>query len=120
MLSQNLLIGCSKSDLRHDRGHPDAHAAEAAYDPSMARTLGIIGVGHAPRDVMADLFAQLRGERDVKLSEKAVIARSPETFARLRADGCDVIVHACRGDLPPREGGDGVLLPSRVLREMLD
>ena len=119
----------------------------------MAHTLGIITVGQAPRDDMADLFAEhappgtkvilrgaldglseaaidaakpengpdtlytkLRGGRDVKLSKKAVIARSPETFAKLRADGCDVIVYACTGDFPPMEGDEGILFPSRVER----
>ncbi len=118
----------------------------------MAHTLGIITVGQAPRDDMADLFAlhappgtkvvlrgaldglseaeidaakpvdgpdtlytKLRGGRDVKLSKKAVIARSPETFAKLRADGCDVIVYACTGDFPPMDGDENVLFPSRVL-----
>ncbi|WP_428667949.1 AroM family protein [Reyranella sp.] len=118
----------------------------------MARTLGIITVGQAPRDDMADLFAEhappgtkvilrgaldglseaeidaatpengpdtlytkLRGGRDVKLSKKAVIARSPEAFAKLRADGCDVLVYACTGDFPPMEGDEGILFPSRVL-----
>jgi protein AroM len=118
----------------------------------MARTLGIITVGQAPRDDIATLFAQhappgtkvilrgaldglsdaevdavkpesgpdsvytrLRGGRDVKISKKAVIARSPQTFAKLPADGCDVIVYACTGDFPPMEGDEGILFPSRVL-----
>jgi protein AroM len=118
----------------------------------MAHTLGIITVGQAPRDDMADVFVQyappgtkvvlrgaldglseaeidaakpvdgpdtlytkLRGGRDVKLSKKAVIAHSPETFAKLRADGCDVIVYACTGHFPPMEGDEGILFPSRVL-----
>jgi protein AroM len=118
----------------------------------MARTLGVITVGQAPRDDMAMLFAQhapagtkvilrgaldglsdaeidrtlpvngpdtlytkLRGGRDVKLSKQAVIARSPQTFAKLREDGCDAIVYACTGDFPPMEGDEGVLFPSRVL-----
>ena len=88
----------------------------------MARMLGIITVGQAPRDDIADLFARhappgtkvvlrgaldglsdlevdalkpdsgadtlytrLRGGRDVKISKKAVIAHSPQTFAKLRA-----------------------------------
>jgi protein AroM len=57
----------------------------------------------------------LRGGRDVKISKKAVIARSPQTLAKLRADGCDAIVYACTGDFPPMEGDEGVLFPSRVL-----
>jgi protein AroM len=118
----------------------------------MARTLGIITVGQAPRDDIADLFAQhappgtkvvlrgaldglsdaevdaikpesgadtlytrLRGGRDVKISKKAVIARSPQTFAKLRADGCDAMVYACTGDFPPMDGDGGILFPSRVL-----
>ena len=118
----------------------------------MPRTLGIITIGQAPRDDIADLFARhappgtkvvlrgaldglsdaevdalkpesgadtlysrLRGGRDVKISKKAVIARSPQTLARLRADGCDAIVYACTGDFPPMDGDEGVLFPSRVL-----
>ncbi|SKA33871.1 protein AroM [Enhydrobacter aerosaccus] len=61
------------------------------------------------------LYTRLRGERDVKISKKAVIARSPETIAKLRADGCDAIVYACTGDFPPMEGDEGILFPSRVL-----
>ena len=61
------------------------------------------------------LYTRLRGQRDVKISKKAVIARSPETIARLRADGCDAIVYACTGDFPPMKGDEGVLFPSRVL-----
>ncbi len=66
------------------------------------------------------LYTRLRGDgkgggRDVKISKKAVIARSPEAIARLRADGCDAIVYACTGDFPPMSGDEGVLFPSRVL-----
>ena len=61
------------------------------------------------------LYTRLRGARDVKLSKKAVIARSPATLARLREDGCDVLVYACTGDFPPMAGDEGVLFPSRVL-----
>jgi len=32
---------------------------------------------------------------------EGVIARSPAAFAKLRADGCDVLVYACTGDFPP-------------------
>jgi protein AroM len=118
----------------------------------MARTLGIITIGQAPRDDIAALFAQhapagtkvvlrgaldglsdaevdkllpesggdtlytrLRGGRDVKISKKAVIARSPKTIARLREEGCDAIVYACTGEFPPMAGDEGVLFPSRVL-----
>ena len=61
------------------------------------------------------LYTRLRGGRDVKISKKAVIARSPACLARLRADGCDVLVYACTGDFPPLPGDEGVLFPSRVL-----
>jgi protein AroM len=118
----------------------------------MPRTLGIATIGQAPRDDIADLFAQhapagtkvvlrgaldglgdaevdalkpmnggdtlytrLRGGRDVKISKQAVIARSPEVLAKLRADGCDVLVYACTGDFPPMAGDEGVLFPSRLL-----
>src|SRR5471030_2210743 len=89
----------------------------------MSRTLGIITIGQAPRDDIADPFAQharpgtkvvlrgaldglsdadiekvkpesgadtlytrLRGGRDVKISKKAVILRSPDAIARLRSE----------------------------------
>lgn len=61
------------------------------------------------------LYSRLRGDRDVKISKKAVIARSPAILAKLRADGCDAIVYACTGDFPPMEGDENVLFPSRVL-----
>jgi len=66
------------------------------------------------------LYTRLRGDgkgagRDVKISKKAVIARSPALLARLREDGCDVLVYACTGDFPPMQGDEGVLFPSRVL-----
>jgi protein AroM len=61
------------------------------------------------------LYTRLRGGRDVKLSKKAVIERSPATLAKLRDDGCDVLVYACTGDFPPMPGDQGVLFPSRVL-----
>ena len=61
------------------------------------------------------LYTRLRGGRDVKISKKAVIARSPEALAKLRDDGCDVLVYACTGDFPPLAGDEGVLFPSRVL-----
>jgi protein AroM len=69
-----------------------------------------------PPDSGADtLYTRLRGGRDVKLSKKAVIERSPQALARLREDGCDVLVYACTGDFPPMTGDEGVLFPSRVL-----
>ena len=61
------------------------------------------------------LYTRLRGGRDVKISKKAVITRSPAAFAKLRADGCDVLVYACTGDFPPLAGDMGVVFPSRVL-----
>ena len=61
------------------------------------------------------LYTRLRGSRDVKISKKAVIARSPQTLAKLRDDGCDVLVYACTGDFPPLAGDEGVVFPSRVL-----
>jgi protein AroM len=61
------------------------------------------------------LYTRLRGDRDVKISKKAVIARSPAILAKLREDGCDAIVYACTGDFPPMEGDENVLFPSRVL-----
>ncbi len=66
------------------------------------------------------LYTRLRGDgkgagRDVKISKKAVIARSPAAFKKLREDGCDVLVYACTGDFPPMEGDENVVFPSRVL-----
>jgi len=61
------------------------------------------------------LYTRLRGGRDVKISKKAVIARSPMVLAKLRGDGCDAIVYACTGDFPPMEGDENVLFPSRIL-----
>ena len=61
------------------------------------------------------LYTRLRGGRDVKISKKAVIARSPQVLARLRGDGCDALVYACTGDFPAMAGDQGVLFPSRVL-----
>lgn len=70
---------------------------------------------HPPTDGADTLYTRLRGDRDVKISKKAVIARSPALLARLKADGCRAIVYACTGDFPPMEGDAGVLFPSRVL-----
>jgi protein AroM len=44
-----------------------------------------------------------------------VISRSPDTFRKLRDDGCDVLVYACTGEFPAMEGDENVLFPSRVL-----
>src|SRR5947207_3879399 len=68
-----------------------------------------------PENGADTLYTRLRGERDVKISKKAVIARSSQTLAKLRDDGCDVLVYACTGDFPPMPGDEGVLFPSRVL-----
>lgn len=73
-----------------------------------------------PTDGADTLYTRLRGDgkgsgRDVRISKKAVIARSPAALAKLRADGCDALVYACTGDFPPMEGDENVLFPSRVL-----
>src|SRR5260370_4603438 len=68
-----------------------------------------------PENGADTLYTRLRGGRDVKISKKAVIARSPAAFAKLRGDGCDVLVYACTGDFPPLAGDEGVVFPSRVL-----
>src|SRR4030095_7216424 len=57
-----------------------------------------------PENGADTLYTRLRGGRDLKLSTKTVIARSPAGLARLRDDGCDVLVYACTGDFPPMEG----------------
>src|SRR5471032_1868372 len=54
-----------------------------------------------PQSGADTLYTRLRGGHDVKISKKSVIARSPEVLAKLRADGCDVLVYACTGDFPP-------------------
>ena len=61
------------------------------------------------------LYTRLRGGRDVRISKKAVIARSPGVLEKLRADGCDVLVYACTGEFPPMPGDERVLFPSRIL-----
>jgi protein AroM len=73
-----------------------------------------------PENGADTLYTRLRGDgkgggRDVKISKKAVIARSPVTLEKLRADGCDVLVYACTGDFPPMPGDGNVLFPSRLL-----
>lgn len=68
-----------------------------------------------PENGADTLYTKLRGGRDVKISKKAVIARSPAALARLRDDGCDVRVYACTGEFPPMDGDENVLFPSRVL-----
>ena len=61
------------------------------------------------------LYTRLRGGRDVRISKKAVIARSPGVLEKLRADGCNVLGYACTGEFPPMPGDEGVLFPSRIL-----
>lgn len=73
-----------------------------------------------PEDGGDTLYTRLRGGRDVKISKKAVIARSPAALDRLRADGCTVLVYACTGAFPPMPGDENVLFPSRVLAGLAD
>src|SRR5476649_2468703 len=100
-------------------------AAHAPAGTSVVLRGALDGLSDAEVDALkpengADtLYTRLRGGRDVKISKKAVIARSPETIARLRADGCDVIVYACTGDFPPMPGDEGVIFPSRVLNGLV-
>jgi protein AroM len=65
------------------------------------------------------LYSRLRGGRDVKISKKAVITRSSDVLAKLRADGCNAVVYACTGDFPPMDHDEGVLFPSRVLNGLV-
>ena len=69
----------------------------------------------APESGADTLYTRLGGERDVKISKVAVIARAPATLARLRADGADALVFACTGAFPPMPGDAGVVFPSRIL-----
>jgi protein AroM len=102
----------------------DIAALFASHAPAGTKVIlrgALDGLSDAEVDVLAPengadtLYTRLRGERDVKLSKKAVIARSPGALARLRDDGCDVLVYACTGDFPPMAGDANVLFPSRVL-----
>jgi protein AroM len=102
----------------------DMAALFAQHAPAGSRVIlrgALDGLSDAEVDALkpesgADtLYTRLRGGRDVKISKKAVIARSPELLARLRAEGCDALVYACTGDFPPMPGDEGVLFPSRVL-----
>ncbi len=61
------------------------------------------------------LYTRLPGGRDAKISKRAVIARAPDTLAKLRADSADALVFNCTGAFPPMAGDAGVLFPSRVL-----
>jgi protein AroM len=102
----------------------DIAALFAAHAPPGTRVIlrgALDGLSDAEVDALRPesggdtLYTRLRGERDVKISKKAVAARSPAALARLRADGCDVLVYACTGEFPPMPGDEGVLFPSRVL-----
>jgi protein AroM len=68
-----------------------------------------------PLDSADALYTRLPGGRDVKISKRAVIARAPDTLAKLRANGADALVFNCTGAFPPMPGDAGVLFPSRVL-----
>ena len=72
-----------------------------------------------PLDGADTLYTRLRGERDVVLSKAHVTERAPETLARLREDGADVLVFACTGEFPHFPGDAGVLFPSRVLNGLV-
>lgn len=69
----------------------------------------------APADGADTLYTRLPGDRDVKISKKAVVARAPATLAKLRDDGADALVFNCTGAFPSMPGDAGVLFPSRVL-----
>jgi len=69
----------------------------------------------APADGADTLYTRLPGDRDVKISKKAVVARAPQTIAKLRDDGADALVFNCTGAFPSMPGDAGVLFPSRVL-----
>jgi len=72
----------------------------------------------APTDGDDTLYTRLRGQRDVKISKAAVVARASGTLAALRRDGATVIVFACTGEFPPFAGDAGVVFPSRVLNAL--
>lgn len=69
----------------------------------------------APIGAADALYTRLPGDRDVKISKRAVVERAPATLDALRRDGADVLVFNCTGSFPPIEGDAGVLFPSRVL-----
>jgi protein AroM len=69
----------------------------------------------APEDGGDTLYTRLPGNRDVKISKKAVVERAPATLAKLRDDGADALVFNCTGAFPAMPGDAGVLFPSRVL-----
>jgi protein AroM len=102
----------------------DIAALFASYAPAGTKVIlrgALDGLSDAEVEALAPesggdtLYTRLRGGSDVKISKKAVIARSADVLARLRADGCDALVYACTGDFPPLQGDEGVLFPSRVL-----
>lgn len=107
----------------------DMAALFAAHAPAGTRVIvrgALDGLSDAEVDALRPenggdtLYTRLRGDgkgggRDVKISKKAVIARSPAAFDRLRGDGCDVLVYACTGEFPSMPGDGNVLFPSRVL-----
>ena len=68
-----------------------------------------------PVDGADALYTRLPSGRDAKISKRAVIARAPDTLAKLRTDGADALVFNCTGAFPPMAGDAGVLFPSRVL-----
>ena len=72
----------------------------------------------APTNGDDTLYTRLRGQRDIKISKAAVVARASATLAALRGDGATVIVFACTGDFPPIAGDAGVVFPSRVLNAL--
>jgi protein AroM len=69
----------------------------------------------APASGADTLYTRLRGERDVKISKEAVIARAPKTLGHLREDGVDALLFACTGAFPKMPNDQGVVFPSRVL-----
>ena len=69
----------------------------------------------APASGADTLYTRLPGERDVKISKEAVIARAPKTLGELREDGVDALLFACTGAFPKMPNDQGVVFPSRVL-----
>jgi protein AroM len=73
----------------------------------------------APIDGDDTLYTRLNGERDIKISKQAVVARAAETVAALRRDGATAILFACTGEFPAFAGDAGVVFPSRVLNALV-
>ena len=73
----------------------------------------------APTDGDDTLYTRLKGERDIKISKQAVVARAGETVAALRRDGATAILFACTGEFPAFAGDVGVVFPSRVLNALV-